>query len=104
VITCIFSASIWWEGDCFCGKGKPTGGSAGTLAGGNRIELIDAAVMLNAVLGGELLDPRTLFFINREKETDADTSKYKEAVIEYENTFDDKSGRVANLEMMGERT
>jgi hypothetical protein len=35
-----------------------------------------------------------LFFINREKETDADTSKYKEAVIEYENTFDDKSGRV----------
>lgn len=84
--------------------GKHTDASSATLSGIDQIELIEAAISLKNALGEQLSEHRTLFFTNRDKQTDSETPDYKRAVARYSRTFDDGSGRSVNLETLGERT
>jgi hypothetical protein len=84
--------------------GKHTDCHTGTLSAKDQIQLMKAAIMLKDVLGDSLSQHRALFFTNREKETDAGTDEYDNAVEEYGRTFDDGSSEPVNLETIGEKT
>lgn len=84
--------------------GKHTDSHTATLLGNDQVELIEAAILLKEALGTSLGKHRCLFFMNRNKETRCNTSKYLTAVESYERTFDNGTGREVELETIGQDT